>query len=102
MARRKHSRSRPRAAKETGPEAKSRTSDSYWLYGVHAVEAALRNPARTVFRLLATEEAAARLRPRSTVADPEIMARAGCLLALGEERYAEAEAVLQTLLASHF
>jgi 23S rRNA (guanosine2251-2'-O)-methyltransferase len=76
MARRKHSRTRPGAARNTGPETKSRRSDSYWLYGVHAVEAALRNPARTAIRLLATEQAAARLRLPSDMAGPEIMARA--------------------------
>jgi 23S rRNA (guanosine2251-2'-O)-methyltransferase len=76
MARRKHSRDRPRAAKNTEPEPKSRSSGSYWLYGVHAVEAALRNPARTVFRLLATAPVAARLRLPSKLAGPEIMARA--------------------------
>ncbi|WP_439578613.1 23S rRNA (guanosine(2251)-2'-O)-methyltransferase RlmB [Elioraea sp.] len=35
----------------------------YWIYGAHAVRAALGNPARTVRRVLATREAAATLPP---------------------------------------
>ncbi|MEM7693354.1 MAG: 23S rRNA (guanosine(2251)-2'-O)-methyltransferase RlmB [Pseudomonadota bacterium] len=45
--------------------------EPYWLYGLHTVRAALDNPNRTVHRLLATRNAAARLdRPGHT---PELV-----------------------------
>ena len=47
------------------PGKPRRTADSYriLLYGIHAVEAALLNPNRTIGRLLATENATHRLEP---------------------------------------
>ena len=44
-----------------------------WLYGVHAVTAALANPARTRHRLVATEDGAERL--AATGERPEIVER---------------------------
>ncbi len=48
----------PRRGRPANPAAGSR---ELWLFGTHAVEAALRNPKRNVKRLLATPEAAQRL-----------------------------------------
>lgn len=46
------------AAESRGPERKP---DQIWIYGIHSVAAVLGNPKRTVLRLLATRNAAARL-----------------------------------------
>ena len=53
-------RFRPPHGKPGNPR-RSADSDRILLYGIHAVEAALANPNRTICRLLATENAARRL-----------------------------------------
>jgi len=55
-------RFRPPHGKPGNP-LRSADSDRILLYGIHAVEAALANPNRTIGRLLATENAARRLEP---------------------------------------
>ena len=55
-------RFRPPHGKPGNPR-RSADSDRILLYGIHAVEAALANPNRTIGRLLATENAARRLEP---------------------------------------
>ncbi|MBB3929975.1 23S rRNA (guanosine2251-2'-O)-methyltransferase [Kaistia hirudinis] len=51
------------AARHFGPrKAAEKNPDQLWIYGVHAVAAVLGNPRRTVLRLLATQNAVARLK----------------------------------------
>ena len=53
-------RFRPGRGRSRNPR-RTADSDRILLYGIHAVEAALANPKRTIGRLLATENAARRL-----------------------------------------
>ncbi|MFO1069424.1 MAG: 23S rRNA (guanosine(2251)-2'-O)-methyltransferase RlmB [Geminicoccaceae bacterium] len=73
---------RPKPGRRPPPRPQPRAADSSWLWGRHAVEAALANPRRTCLRLLATapalERLAARLRPGLAVetVPPEAIGRA--------------------------
>lgn len=58
---------RSRAPAERGGEQTKRSSSDLWIYGHHAVTAALANPERKVMRLVATTEAAAKLNEDSDV-----------------------------------
>ena len=67
--RRRNTHSRPGRPHEPGQHGPRRTDrqghdapgQGVWIWGVHAVEAALANPERTLIELLATENAASRL-----------------------------------------
>src|ERR1700757_842529 len=61
--------------RSSSPRGTSASSSAYWLYGAHAVEAALLNPERKVRRIVASAQALERLMlPKSrTLPQPETM-----------------------------
>lgn len=72
---RPHRRRKPRPASSRQPDGGVRGGER-WLYGLHAVAAALRNPDRRPERLLATPNAAERLKKDCPQARPEVVDRA--------------------------
>ena len=63
MKRRKHTADGNRAPKPLSGRPRGGASAPYWIYGAHAVRAALANAERRKFRLLMTEQASARMVP---------------------------------------
>jgi 23S rRNA (guanosine2251-2'-O)-methyltransferase len=78
MSRNKPSAKRPRRRNRQGRDEESRAAaprDSVWIYGLHAVSAALENPARIVRRLIATADSAEKLRRACPRSRPENVER---------------------------
>lgn len=70
----KHPRRRDRQARDAATRA-SAPRESVWIYGLHAVVAALENPARNNQRLIATTDSAEKLRQACRQSHPEKVER---------------------------
>jgi 23S rRNA (guanosine2251-2'-O)-methyltransferase len=84
------------------PSAAAAPRGTVWLYGLHAVQAALTNPARRLRRLVTTEEGAATLAgrlPRPWSVTPETVDRARLDGLLGRDAVHQGVALLADLLA---
>ncbi|MBS1062521.1 23S rRNA (guanosine(2251)-2'-O)-methyltransferase RlmB [Gluconobacter wancherniae] len=76
MARRSSSRSQSSSTPaRAGRSAKPAAGAGYWIYGLHAVDAALSNSERVVHELLTTVEAGATIRARHPDRSPQIVDR---------------------------
>ena len=78
MSRNKPPAKHPRRRNRQGRDDASRASaprESVWIYGLHAVSAALENPARKIARLIATAGAAEKQRQAGPYWRPEIVER---------------------------
>ena len=84
-------------ARDTAGRGEATRSGSLWLYGIHAVAAALQNPARRLRRLVLTEEAEANLQsrlPQPWALAPERMERARIDQLLGRDAVHQGLALL--------
>lgn len=92
---------RPTEPRSAEPRAAVAPRGSVWLYGLHAVQAALANPERQFRRLVTTEEGAAqlaaRLRRRLPI-EPEMVDRARLDHLLGRDAVHQGIALLCDLL----
>ncbi|MBE9555265.1 MAG: 23S rRNA (guanosine(2251)-2'-O)-methyltransferase RlmB [Proteobacteria bacterium] len=70
----KHPRRRIRQDRDEESRAPA-SRESVWIYGLHAVSAALENPARIIHRLIATTEGAEKLRRACPQSRPEKVER---------------------------
>ncbi len=87
----------------TGPRAAEAPRGAVWLYGLHAIDAALGNPARRLRRLILTEEAEAALsarRPQPWPLAPERSDRARIDLLLGRDAVHQGAALLADTLTT--
>ena len=93
----------PPAAPRSGgaPHAAEAPRGTVWLYGIHAVQAALENPARRLRRLVVTEEGSANLTarlPQPWALTPETVDRARIDQLLGRDAVHQGAALLADLL----
>ncbi len=89
------------APRQPRPNAADTPRGTVWLYGTHAVQAALANPARRLRRLLATEEGLANLSarlPQPWAVQAEPVERARLDQMLGRDSVHQGLAVLADLL----
>ena len=102
-ARPAESRAAPSRARAAQPSTAETPRGTVWLYGIHAVEAALGNPQRRLRRLILTEEAEAALlarRPQPWPLAPERSDRARLDQLLGRDTVHQGAALLADPLAS--
>jgi 23S rRNA (guanosine2251-2'-O)-methyltransferase len=93
----------PQAAPRSSgaPHAAEAPRGTVWLYGIHAVQAALANPARRLRRLVVTEEGSANLAARLAppwALTPETVDRARIDQLLGRDTVHQGAALLADLL----
>lgn len=72
LAKRQQRRNHPKRGDESRPAA---ARDSGWIYGLHTVSAALKNPARKIRRLIATGDAVEKLLRTCPQSSPEKVER---------------------------
>lgn len=92
----------PRPERKDEPRGEPTPRGTIWLYGQHAVAAALKNPARRLRRLVITEEAEATLAerlPKPWSMAPERMDRAAMDRLLGRDAVHQGVALLADPLA---
>jgi 23S rRNA (guanosine2251-2'-O)-methyltransferase len=94
--------STPSTPRSSGaPHAAEAPRGTVWLYGIHAVQAALENPARRLRRLVVTEEGSANLTarlPQPWALTPETVDRARIDQLLGRDAVHQGAALLADLL----
>jgi 23S rRNA (guanosine2251-2'-O)-methyltransferase len=94
--------SRPAVPRSGGaPHAAEAPRGTVWLYGIHAVQAALANPTRRLRRLVVTEEGSANLAarlPQPWALTPETVDRARIDQLLGRDAVHQGAALLADLL----
>lgn len=95
------SETRPSDARQSEGRPAAAPRGAVWLYGVHAVQAALANPERRFRRLVTTEEGAAQLAqrlPRPWAIEPEFAERTRLDQMLGRDAVHQGIALLCDLL----
>ena len=93
--------SRTREREPRAPQAAQTPRGTVWLYGLHAVQAALANPVRRLRRLVLTEEGSAALAarlPAPWALTPETVDRARIDQLLGRDAVHQGAALLADLL----